>query len=180
MRTLAWFSCGAASAVATRLTPEAEPVYCETRSEHPDNERFLKDCEQWFGRKITRLKSDRYDDTWDVWSKRRYLAGIKGAPCTVELKLMPRLAYQRPGDIHILGYTADREDIHRANRMRESYPEQAIRTPLIDKSLTKQHCLALLEQAGIELPPRLRARLSQQQLHSLREGPKPWLLGAGA
>jgi len=60
MRTLSWFSCGAASAVATKLTPDAEPVYCETGSEHPDNERFLQDCERWFGRKVTRLKSDRY------------------------------------------------------------------------------------------------------------------------
>ena len=29
-RIVCWFSCGAASAVATKLCPEAEPVYCET------------------------------------------------------------------------------------------------------------------------------------------------------
>ena len=45
-RTISWFSCGAASAVATKLMPDAEPVYCETGSEHPDNERFFFDCEQ--------------------------------------------------------------------------------------------------------------------------------------
>jgi hypothetical protein len=43
-RTLAWFSCGVASAVATMLASTSEPVYCETGSEHPDNERFLADC----------------------------------------------------------------------------------------------------------------------------------------
>lgn len=42
MRTLSWFSAGAASAVATKLMlleGPCEAVYCETGSEHPDNER---------------------------------------------------------------------------------------------------------------------------------------------
>jgi 3'-phosphoadenosine 5'-phosphosulfate sulfotransferase (PAPS reductase)/FAD synthetase len=153
MRTLSWFSCGAASAVATKLTPDAEPVYCETGSEHPDNERFFAACEQWFGRTITRLKSDKYDDTWDVWTKRRYLAGIKGAICTVELKASPRLAYQKPFDVHVLGYTADQEDVNRAQRLRETYPEQTYVMPLIDRGLTKAHCLDMVQRAGIALPP---------------------------
>ena len=152
-RTLAWFSCGVASAVATMLASTAEPVYCETGSEHPDNERFLADCEKWFGRKVTRIKSDRYADTWDVWTKRRYLAGVKGALCTVELKLMPRLAFQRPDDVHVLGYTADRDDVNRANRLQASYPELRIETPLIERGLTKAHCLDLVQRAGIVLPP---------------------------
>ena len=151
-RTLGWFSCGAASAVAVKLTPEAEPVYCETRSEHPDSERFLADCEKWFGRKVTRLRSDKYKDTWDVWNKRRYLAGINGALCSVELKATPRLAYQKPDDIHVLGYTADKTDINRADRLRANYPEQRIFTPLIVRGLTKARCLEMIERAGIELP----------------------------
>lgn len=152
-RTLSWFSCGAASAVATKLTPDAEPVYCETGSEHPDNPRFLTDCEAWFERKVTRLKSERYDNTWDVWTKRRYLSGVKGALCTVELKLMPRLAFQRPDDVHVLGYTADAADINRADRLRANYPEMRISTPLIDRGLTKAHCLDIIQRASIALPP---------------------------
>lgn len=147
------FSCGVASAVATKLTPEAEPVYCETGAEHPDNERFLADCEQWFGRKVTRLKSDKYADTWDVWTKRRYLAGIEGALCSVELKMAPRLAFQRPDDIHVLGYTADPADVTRANRLRANYPEEHIVTPLIERGLMKEHCLDMVRRAGIALPP---------------------------
>jgi hypothetical protein len=147
------FSCGVASAVATKLTPEAEPVYCETGAEHPDNERFLADCEQWFGRKVTRLKSEKYADTWEVWTKRRYLAGHDGALCSVELKMAPRLAYQRPGDIHVLGYTADPSDVNRANRLRANYPEERIVTPLIERGLMKEHCLDMVRRAGIALPP---------------------------
>ena len=153
MRTLSWFSCGAASAVATKLTPDAEPVYCETGAEHPDNERFFTDCEAWFGRKVTRLKSEKYEDTWDVWTKRRYLAGVEGALCTVELKAAPRIAYQRPTDVHVLGYTADQEDVNRAQRLRDTYPEQTYVMPLIDRGLTKEHCLEMVQRAGIALPP---------------------------
>jgi len=155
-RTLCWFSCGAASAVATKLVlsedPTAIPVYCETGSEHEDNERFLADCERWFGRDVVRIKSTRYRDTWHVWEKERYLAGIAGAKCTGELKFVPRLDFQRPSDRHVFGYTADKLDQARANRMLSTYPEMRQRHPLIERKLTKANVLALIEGHGIELP----------------------------
>src|SRR6516164_7857382 len=120
-RTLSWFSCGAASAVATKLTPEAQPVYCDTGSEHSDNERFMVDCARWFNRDIIILHSNKYVDTWAVWTARKYLAGINGAPCTTELKVGPRLEYQQPTDIHVFGYTYDNADRQRADRLRENY-----------------------------------------------------------
>jgi hypothetical protein len=153
MRVISWFSCGAASAVATKLVPGAMPVYCETGSEHPDNARFFADCEQWFGRKIDRIKSSEYADTWDVWEKRRYLAGIDGAPCTVALKVKPRLVFQKPDDVHVFGYTADKPDADRADRLRANYPELGIITPLIDRGIDKAACLAMVDRAGIKLPP---------------------------
>lgn len=152
-RTISWFSCGAASAVATKLYPESVPVYCETGAEHPDNVRFLAACEDWFGREIERIASDKYHDTWDVWTKRRYLAGVEGALCTVEMKVIPRLAYQRPDDVHVFGYTADGPDVDRAHRLRAAYPEMSIRTPLIDRGVTKEACLDIVQRAGIGLPP---------------------------
>ena len=157
-RILCWFSCGAASAVATKIAIDkgAEnvvPVYCETGAEHPDNERFIADCENWFGVKVHRIKSDEYADTWDVWEKRKYISGISGAPCTTELKIAPRLAFQRPDDGHVFGYTADGPDVKRANRLRMNYPEMQIETPLIDEGLNKQAVLAIIERAGIKLPP---------------------------
>src|SRR5262245_58756888 len=136
-RTVVWVSAGAASAVAAKLTlkyePEAVLAYCETGAEHPDNERFIADLEAWCKRPVERLRSERYASTWDVWERRSYLAGIDGAPCTTELKLMPRTAWQQPTDIHVFGYTADASDVTRANRLRENYFELQIRTPLIDR-----------------------------------------------
>lgn len=151
-RTIGWFSCGAASAVSVKLTG-AQPVYCETGAEHPDNERFLAECEAWFGQPIVRLKSSEYADTWDVWEKTRWLAGINGARCTVELKVSPRLTYQKPDDIHVFGYTADKADADRAVRLRENFPELTVITPLIERGLTKAACLDMVKRAGIALPP---------------------------
>lgn len=150
-RLVGWFSCGAASAVAVKLTG-AQPVYCETGAEHPDNARFLADCEVWFGFPVERLKSERYANTWDVWEKRRYLAGIDGALCTVELKVMPRLAWQMPTDIHVFGYTADAADVARAERLKVNYPELSLRFPLIERGIDKAACIAMIERAGVAPP----------------------------
>lgn len=157
-RVLCWVSAGAASAIAAKMTiakygrERIVLVYCETGSEHPDNERFLGDLSRWMNAPIERLRSEVYRDTWDVWERRRYLSGINGAPCTVELKVAPRLAFQRPNDIHVFGYTADAADANRAKRLRDTYPEMTIETPLIEGGVTKAACLAMIERVGIALP----------------------------
>jgi 3'-phosphoadenosine 5'-phosphosulfate sulfotransferase (PAPS reductase)/FAD synthetase len=155
-RTVCWISAGAASAVAAKLmatTHDVTLAYCETGAEHPDNARFLADVAAWIGKPVERIRSDTYADTWDVWTKRKYLAGIAGAPCTVELKVAPRLEWQRPSDVHVFGYTADAGDVARANRLRDTYFELRLVFPLIDRGLTKHACLAMLQKAGITLPP---------------------------
>lgn len=154
-RTVVWFSAGAASAIATRLVLADRPddlaiCYVDPGSEHPDNERFLAECEEWFNHPITRLRSERYVDTWQVWTERRFLVGPQGAPCTAELKRRVRFGFERPDDVQVFGYTA--EERHRADRFREQNPGVTLATPLIDHGLTKSDCLALIDRAGIELP----------------------------
>jgi len=155
-RIVSWFSCGAASAVAAKITlsnnRDAEIVYCETGAEHSDNERFMRDCIRWFNSPITSIRSEEYTYTWDVWEKTKWLAGIDGARCTGELKFTPRLGFQRIDDVHVFGYTADASDVKRANRLRMNYPEMRIRTPLIEAGVTKEACLAIIAGAGIEIP----------------------------
>lgn len=155
-RVISWFGAGAASAVATRLTlrdhPDAIVAYCETNAEHPDNERFIADCVRWFNTPITRLSNTEYLDTWDVWEQRGYISGIKGAPCTGALKRRPREQFQRPGDVHVFGYTCDASDIERAVRLAQRFPDLIVKTPLIERGLDKQACLAMVEGAGIKTP----------------------------
>ena len=154
-RTVAWFSAGAASAVAAKLTIATAPddlhiVYCDTGSEHADNARFLEECEDWFNHPIEIIRSDKYEDTWDVWERTRYLVGPAGARCTGELKKKPRYAY----DTQVYGYTV--EETHRADRFRQQNPGITLVTPLIDHGLTKADCLAMIDRAGIEIPAMYR------------------------
>lgn len=156
-RVVCWFSAGAPSAVAAKLTIAKGPAviaYTDPGSEHPDNARFLDDCEKWFGQEVLRLRSERYADTWQVWNERRYIVGPKGALCTTELKRMVRFAFERPDDIHVFGYTADEQ--HRVDRFREQNPGVDLATPLIDAGLSKGDCLAMVERAGIEIPAMYR------------------------
>lgn len=156
-RIVCWFSCGAASAVATKLTlggvfPGKDVVIarCVVREEHPDNERFARDCEKWFGQPILNLIAETYDGSvHEVIRKHRFISGPKGAPCTMRLKKHVREAFQRPTDHHIFGYCMGEED--RWNRFIDANNISAS-APLIEDGLTHDDTLILLQRAGIELP----------------------------
>lgn len=156
MRKLVWFSCGAASAVAAKISvkkygDECEVLYCDTLAyEHPDNLRFLKDCEKWYGKEIKILKSDKYRDIYDVFEKTRWLVGVGGARCTTELKKVVRKKYQRPTDTHIFGFTM--EEKKRIDRFNEENPELLAEFPLYDGRVSKSDCYRIIREAGIEIP----------------------------
>lgn len=151
-----WFSCGAASAVAAKLAVETygkscEVVYCDTlATEHPDNARFFKDVERWIGQSIRIIRSEKYQTIDDVFEKVRYMAGIKGARCTVEMKKVPRENFQGLDDIHLFGYTHDEKK--RADRFETQNPSLNVEWILIDREISKADCLSRIAQAGIALP----------------------------
>ena len=150
-RTVSWFSCGAASAVATKLSKPDVIVYCEVIEEHPDNKRFLKDCEEWFNQEIIILGNDKYKRSiYEVFEKTRYLAGHGGARCTLELKKNIRKMFERPDDIQVFGYTVEEQG--RVDRFIDANNDVNIIAPLIDYGLSKSDCLAMVQDAGIELP----------------------------
>lgn len=159
-RVVAWFSHGAASAVATKMAlaeyDEVTIACIDTGSEHPDNERFREDAEAWFGQPIVVLRSPDYADIYEVFDGTGYLVGPAGARCTTELKKKVRWAFERPDDIHIFGYTADTQDAKRAVRFVEQNPGVDARFPLVEAGLTKGECLALIERAGITIPEMYR------------------------
>ncbi len=158
---ISWFSCGAASAVATKIAlreNEVDIVYLDTGSEHPDNRRFLRDCEAWFGQKVRVLKSEKYEDIWDVFGKTRYLAGVSGARCTYELKRKIAEDYLTFGTPEVFGYTV--EEGNRIERFIENNPERSIVPILRDRGLTKEDCLGMLDRAGIEIPAMYRLGFS--------------------
>ena len=158
-RIVSWFSCGAASAVATKLAiadyDKVDVVYCEVVEEHPDNKRFLADCEGWFGQKIKVIGNDKYNRSiYSVFEKTRYLAGHGGARCTLELKKNVRKQYEQPTDRQVFGYTV--EEQNRVDRFIDSNNDVDLIIPLIDRGLTKEDCLAMISNAGIDLPEMYR------------------------
>lgn len=153
-RAVIWFSCGAASAIALKMAKNEysnlAAVYCDTGGEHPDNMRFLRDIEKWVGIKIKILKNEDFIDHFDVFEKKRYLVSPAGAPCTTLLKRKLREDYQRPNDIHIFGYTL--EEKLRAAKF--EIINRGLQTDwiLIRNEVSKQNCLGILWEAGIDIP----------------------------
>tara|TARA_R100000501_G_C2584857_1_gene86844 strand:- start:15 stop:716 length:702 start_codon:yes stop_codon:yes gene_type:complete len=151
-----WFSCGAASACAAKLAIQAygesvSVVYCDlSQDEHPSNLRFRDDVSEWLGVPVTVIKSSKFDSVEEVWRARSYMAGIRGAPCTGEMKKIPRFAFQRWDDIHVFGMTA--EEGKRIQRMNDTMPELSFDWLLFDAGLTKNDCFEWLLRDGLMLP----------------------------
>jgi hypothetical protein len=155
------FSCGAASAVATKLTLISQPaenvliVNAFIVEEHEDNRRFLSDCERWFGREVQVLRDAKYGASTDeVWRRKHYIKGLRGAPCSAALKRDLLASIALPGDVNIIGYTREEED--RFSELQDRFPAETFAAPLIEKGLDKSDCLAMVERAGIDLPAMYR------------------------
>lgn len=155
-----WFSCGAASAVAAKKTIEEfgkdfniRVVNNPVAEEDPDNRRFLKDVESWIGRPIETAINAKYPNASavEVWEERKYMSGIYGAPCTLELKKNARYQWEvnNKPDWHVLGFTAEEQQRH--NRFVLSERENVIPT-LINNGIQKTGCFKTIQKAGIDLP----------------------------
>jgi hypothetical protein len=156
-RIVCHFSCGAASAVATKL---AIADFGHSRvvifnafiaEEHPDNRRFLADCERWFGHHVTVLRDVKYGASVDeVWRRKRFMNSALGAPCSSLLKRSLLDAACLPDDTHVFGFTTDEPE-----RAKKFLDVGGI-CPLIDRNLSHADCLAMIERAGLVLPEMYR------------------------
>ena len=155
-----WFSCGAASAIASKLIVDKYKDICTIRilnnpviEEHPDNVRLLKDVEKWLDHPIESVINPNYPSASavDVWAKRRYMSGVAGAPCTLELKKKARQHWENNNKVewHVLGFTLEERNRH--DRFIITERDNVIPI-LITERYTKQDCYNRLKQEGIEPP----------------------------
>jgi hypothetical protein len=156
-RIVSQFSCGAASAVATKIILSGYTagriviLNAFIEEEHKDNRRFLADCEKWFDHPITVIRNEKFGaSTHETWRRERYIKGIHGASCSRALKRDLLDSVSLPSDIYVLGYTAEEPD--RLDRFLDANNGRTVLTPLIERGLTKADCLAIIDRAGIELP----------------------------
>ena len=123
---------------------------CVVKEERPDNDRFAADCEKWFGIPITNLIAQEYDGSvWNVIQRRKYISGVEGAPCTMLLKRRVREDFQLQTDKHVFGYCTEEQE--RWDKFLDANNIDAI-APLIERNLSHTDCLAMVQNAGIELP----------------------------
>lgn len=152
-RRVVHFSCGAASAVAAKLTVvrggDVAVINAFVAEEHEDNRRFLVDVERWIGVPITVLRDEKYGaSAYEVMRRARYTKGVYGAPCRKACKGDVLDAWAKPHDIPVIGYTADEQ--WRADRFWTHTPHAEF--PLIEAGLDRASCQAIVERAGIALP----------------------------
>ena len=154
-----WFSCGAASAAALKLTVDkygvenVRAVNNPIIEEHHDNLRFAKDVSEWVGIEIEHATNDKYDQpsVVEVFDKRKGMAFPHGAPCTVELKKGARQQWEKRNhvDWHVLGFTVDERNRH--ERFIKTERDNVLPV-LIDANMTKNDCADMIRMAGIKLP----------------------------
>ena len=155
-----WFSSGAASAVAAFKTLEHYGSTHEIRivnnpvaEEDSDNLRFLHDVGSWLGVEIETASNPKYptNSAVGVWAKRKYMAGVSGAPCTLELKKNARYIWEKENkpDFHVLGFTFEERKRHERFIQTE---RSNVLPVLIDLKITKADCYQILLSEGIKLP----------------------------
>jgi len=159
-RVVSWFSCGAASAYATYLAHEKygdrmEAVYCRVKEESTDNIRFLNEFIEKTGIPVKIIGDESMDySIFKVFHSRKFIKGPTGAPCTMILKKEVRRAYQRLDDIQIFGYTID--EMSRVDRFIDANNEVLTDFILVDREITKPHCMAWFNEMGFQMPEMYR------------------------
>lgn len=157
--TVSWFSAGVSSAVATKIAIEDidEIIYTHIEDQHPDTKRFLKDCEIWFGKKITILHSEYGSVERAVRGAGGcgYINGVYGAACTKILKRRVRRDWEKENAdkgrfCYVWGL--DASEGNRVDRIEDAMPEVDHKFPLVEKGIHKEEAHEILKASGIKRP----------------------------
>lgn len=159
-KIICWFSCGITSAVSCKLAIDTygkdncEIIYIQIDSAHPDNKRFIEQCENWFDAKIKTVQSHRFKDQFEVIEKIKYINGVNGASCTKILKkdVRTKIEKQIPFKHQVFGFEFEKKEINRAIRFKEQYAHTKPIFPLIERQLTKEQCAFIIQENGIDIP----------------------------
>jgi 3'-phosphoadenosine 5'-phosphosulfate sulfotransferase (PAPS reductase)/FAD synthetase len=155
-KIVAWWSGGITSAVAcywaVRTFIDVDVVFLDTKNEDDDTNRFLRDCENLYGRTIQRLSNTKFKDIQEVWFKYGYLNNATGAICSTVLKREMREEYQRIYRPYGQVFGFDCNEVKRHLNMRRNYPEANVTSPLVDLRWSKADCARFMKGFGIEMP----------------------------
>ncbi len=153
-----WWSGGVTSAVAIWLAIQiygkerCRVIFIDTKNEHPDTYRFLKDCEKWYGIEIEILSNPKYDNIFEVWRKYKGLNFANGAICSSELKRAVRFDFEKENEYKYQVFGFDIDEPKRAKNMRGNYPKSNPIFTLLLYGYTKLNCIVILQENGIDIP----------------------------
>ena len=156
-KTVSWFSAGVSSAVATKLAIDDidHIIYQHINDQHEDTLRFVKDCQDWFGKPIE-IQRSPYRTVENVCLAFAFVNSPNGAVCTRILKRQMRKEWEAMHRFfvtfrYVWGFDANEQD--RADRLaNEAMPEEDHLFPLIERGFRKEDAHAFLARAGIKRP----------------------------
>jgi hypothetical protein len=114
----------------------------------------LRDIEALTSIKIAVFRSADYSSPLDVWTRRRFIRGPRGAICTSELKRMVLRDEWTLEHDHVFGF--DVTEAARLARIQDNERPFRIRSLLIERGLTKENCFQILQDRGVRLPEMYR------------------------
>lgn len=154
---ITWWSGGVTSAVTCKICIDlygkdrVRIIFIDTRNEHDDTYRFLRDCEKWYGLPIETISS-QYESIEGVWKTYLSLNTAHGAICSTILKRRVREDWQTNNTWIYQAFGFDLKEAHRAVSMTINNPKVKAIYPLLLYGLLKKDCVKILEDAGIVLP----------------------------
>lgn len=160
IKIVCWWSGGVTSAVVCKImidkynSSNCRIIMIDTRNEHDDTYRFLKDCEKWYGQEIEIIKSNDYENIQETWYRHKSLNTANGAVCSYMLKRRVREKWEKENnfDHQIFGFEFSKKEMNRAKSLTQNHSHTKPLFPLIDGKLTKTDCIEIVKRAGIKIP----------------------------
>lgn len=164
--TVSWFSAGVSSAVATWMMRNQldHIIYTHIDDQEADTMRFVRECEEWFGKPVTVLQSPYKCVRNAVFAGgSRFINSPSGAICTRYLKRRVRTEWESDNQWfntfrYVWGMDVTETQprpprgISRVEALRLAMPQAEHVFPLVEAGMTKEMAHGVLEKAGIKRP----------------------------
>lgn len=135
--------------------PLDEVVFSDTGGEAPETYDYLETVGTYLKdhcipfRTVSKRISTR--DLYETCSHRKVIPSVMWRWCTRDFKVKPIHAYYRSLNAHINQYMGIAFD--EIDRMKDSRVEYVTNLyPLIDRRMTREHCVEVIEAAGLPIP----------------------------
>ena len=136
---IALWSGGITSAVTCKLCSDwfgnqnVRFLFSDTHNEDADTYRFKNECENWYGKEIESICSDRFYNPKEVWYWSKSFHAGTGANCSSYLKRIVREKFQKENKYSYHAFGFDINETNRAIAMQLNHPDARPIFPLIIK-----------------------------------------------